>query len=105
MIRSCGQESSGGVGEKVMNEVGGEGITVKVLGENFLSWLFLPIWEEKICGPGRENNLPGFPLLLFSPACQTVENTVFLSIFLPMFSIPPKFTSTKHSVKVDKTKN
>ena len=72
-----------------------EGIMVKVPREHFLFRLFLLIWEEKICGPGRENFLPGFPSSLFSLVCQTVENTVFHSIFLPMFSILPilpKFT-------------
>ena len=77
-----------------------EGIMVKVPREHFLFRLFLPIWEEKICGPGRENFLSGFPSSLFSLVCQTVENTVFHSIFFPMFSILPKFTPTKHSVKV-----
>ena len=77
-----------------------EGIMVKVPREHFLFRLFLPIWEEKICGPGRENFLLGFPSSLFSLVCQIVENTVLHSIFLPMFSILPKFTPTKHSVKV-----
>ena len=76
-----------------------EGIMVKVPREHFLFRLFLPIWEEKICGPGRENFLSGFPSSLFSLVCQTVENTVFHSIFLPMFSILPKFIPTKHSVR------
>ena len=85
---------------------------VKVQWGSFLSWLFLPIWEEKICGPGRENFLPGFPSSLFSLVCQTVENIVFHSIFLsifsilpkftPIFSILPKFTPIKHSVKARK---
>ena len=77
-----------------------EGIMVKVPREHFLFRLFLPIWEEKICGPGRENFLPGFPSSLFSLVCQTVENIVFHSIFLPRFSILPKFTLTKHSVNL-----
>ena len=75
------------------------GIKVRVLWEHFLSRLFLPIWEDEICGPGRENFLPSFPPFLFSSACQIVENTVLLSIFLSMFSISPKFTTTKHSVR------
>ena len=75
-----------------------EGIMIKVPREHFLFRLFLPIWEEKICGPGRENFLPGFLSSLFSLVCQTVENIVFHSIFLPRFSILPKFTPTKHSV-------
>ena len=77
-----------------------EGIMVKVPREHFLFRLFLPVWEEKICGPGRENFLPGFPSSLFYFVCQTVENTVFHSIFLPRFSILPKFTPTKHSVNL-----
>ena len=72
---------------------------VKLPREHFLFRHFLLIWEEKICGPVRENFLPGFPSSLFSLVCQTVENTVFHSIFLPMFSILPKFTQTKHNVK------
>ena len=48
----------------------------------------------------RENFLPGFPSSLFYFVCQTVENTVFHSIFLPRFSILPKFTLTKHSVNL-----
>ena len=64
------------------------GIMAKVLWEHFLPRLFLLIWEDEICGPERENFLSGFPPFLFSLACQIVENTVFLSIFLPMFSIP-----------------
>ena len=75
------------------------GIKVRVLWEHFLSRLFLPIWKDEICGPGRENFLPSFPPFLFSSACQIVENTVLLSIFLSMFSISPKFTTTKHSVR------
>ena len=75
-----------------------EGIMVKVSREHFLFRLFLLIWEEKICGLGRENFLPDFPSSLFSLVCQIVENTVFPYIFLLMFSILPKFTPTKHSV-------
>ena len=72
---------------------------VKVQWGSFLSWLFLPIWEEKICGPGRENFLPGFPPFLFSLYSQTEENSVFYPIFLPIFSILPKFHPTKNSVR------
>ena len=89
---------------------------VKVPWEHFLFRLFLPIWEKKICEPGRENFLPDFPSSLFSLICQTVENIVcqtvknivFHSIFsilpklTPIFSILPKFTPIKHSVKARK---
>ena len=60
-----------------------QGIMVKVSKEHFLFRLFLPIWEEKICGPGRENFLPGFPPFLFSLYSQTEENSVFYPIFHP----------------------
>ena len=75
-----------------------EGICVKVLFISFPLKLFLPIWGEEICRPGRENFLVGFPLSLFSSLSQTVKNTVFHSVFHSMFSIPPKITPTKHSV-------
>ena len=70
-----------------------EGICVKVLFISFPLRLFLLIWGDEICGPERENFLPGF-----SSLSQTVENTVFHSVFHSMFSIPPKITTTKHSV-------
>ena len=47
-----------------------------------------------------ENFLPGFPLPLFSSYSQTEENSVFHSIFLLTFSIPPKMHPTKHSASV-----
>ena len=75
-----------------------EGIMDKVFFISFPLKLFLPIWGDEICEPGRENFLPGFPLSLFSSLSQTVENTVFHSVFRSMFSIPPKITPTKHSV-------
>ena len=78
-----------------------EGIMVKGPGEHFLFKLFLPIWEEKICGPGRENFLPDFPLPLFSSYFQTEGNSVFHSIFLLTFSILSKIHITKHSVRKD----
>ena len=78
----------------------GEGISVKVLSQHFPLQIFLLIWEDENCGPRRENFLPGFPSSPFSLLCQTVENTVFHPIFLPMFSILSIFTPTKHSVKV-----
>ena len=62
--------------------------------------IFLLIWEDENCGPGRENFLPGFPSSPFSLLCQTVKNTVFHPIFLPMFSILSIFTPTKHSGSV-----
>ena len=43
---------------------------------------------------------PGFPPFLFSLYSQTEENSVFYPIFLPIFSILPKFHPTKHSVRV-----
>ena len=73
---------------------------VIILWVTFLSWVFLPIWEEIICGPGRENFILGFSPFLFSFYSQTVENTFIPLIFLHMFSILPKFHPTKHSVKV-----
>ena len=78
-----------------------EGILVKLQGHNFPPLLFLPNWEEKNCGSGREIFLPGFsPLkpLLFSIQCQTKENPLFHSIFLPIFFTPPKIHPTKHIV-------
>ena len=75
-----------------------EGIMDKVFFISFPLKLFLPIWGDEICEPGRENFLLGFPLSLFSSLSQTVENTVFHSVFRSMFSIPPKITPTKHSV-------
>ena len=77
----------------------GEDIWVKVLSQHFPLQIFLPIWEDENCGPGRENFLPGFPSSPFSLLCQTVKNTVFPPIFLPLFSILSIFTPTKHSVK------
>ena len=77
-----------------------EGICVKVFFISFPLRLFLPIWGDEICGPKRENFLPGFPLSLFSSLSQTVENTVFHSIFHSMFSVSPKIAPTKHNVKV-----
>ena len=59
---------------------------------------FLMIWEDKKCGPWRENFLPGFLSSPFSFPNQTVENSVFHPIFLPLFSILPVFTPTKHSL-------
>ena len=76
------------------------GITVKLHWGSFLPLLFLLIWEEKICGPGREIFLPSFPPLLFSSHCQTEENPFFYPIFLPIFSTPPKIHPTKYSVSV-----
>ena len=64
-----------------------EGIMDKVFFISFPLKLFLPIWGDEICGPGRENFLSGFPLFLFSSLSQTVENTVFYSVFRSMFSI------------------
>ena len=80
-----------------------ESITVKLHWGSFLSLLFLPIWEEKICGPGRENFLPGFPLPLFSSHSQTEENSVFHPIFFLTFSILPKFHPTKYNVKLKRS--
>ena len=77
-----------------------EGIMDKVFFISFPLKLFLPIWGDEICGPGKENFLSGFPLSLFSSLSQIVENTVFHSIFHSMFSIPPKITPTKHSVSL-----
>ena len=82
-----------------MNAGWWEGITVKLQWGSFPSLLFLPIWEEKFCGPERENFLPGIPLLLFSSRSQTEENPFFYPIFLLIFSIPPKIHPTKHSVR------
>ena len=79
-----------------------EGIMDKVFFISFPLKLFLPIWGDEICGPGKENFLPGFPLSLFSSLSQTVENTIFHSVFCSMFSIPSKITPTKHSVKENK---
>ena len=42
---------------------------------------FPPDLGGKILWPQGENFLPGFPLPLFSPYSQTVENSVFLLIF------------------------
>ena len=72
-----------------------EGICLKVLLISFPLKLVLPIWGDEICGRGRGNFLPGFPLSLFSSLSQTMENTVFHS----MFSILSKISPTKHSVK------
>ena len=77
-----------------------EDICVKVLFISFPLRLFLPIWGDEICGPDRENFLPGFPLSIFSSLSQTVENTIFHSVFRSMFSILSKITPTKHNVKV-----
>ena len=60
---------------------------------------FPPNLGGKILWAQGENFLPGFPLPLFSPHCQTVENSVFHSVFLPIFSIPPKIYPIKHNVK------
>ena len=49
---------------------------------------FPPNLGGKILWAQGENFLPGFPLPLFSLHCQTVENSVFHSIFLFIFSIP-----------------
>ena len=77
-----------------------EGIMDKVFFISFPLKLFLPIWGDEICGLGKENFFPGFPLSLFSSLSQIMENTVFHSIFCSMFSIPPKITPTKHSVSL-----
>ena len=77
-----------------------EGIMDKVFFISFSLKLFLPIWGDEICGPGKENFFPGFPLSLFFSLSQIVENTVFHSIFCSMFSNPPKITPTKHSVSL-----
>ena len=77
-----------------------EGIMDKVFFISFPLKLFLPIWGDEICGPGKEKFFPGFPLSLFSSLSQIMENTVFHSIFCSMFSIPPKITPTKHSVSL-----
>ena len=77
-----------------------EGIMDKVFFISFPLKLFLPIWGDEICGPGKENFFPGFPLSLFFSLSQIVENTVFHSIFCSMFSNPPKITPTKHSVSL-----
>ena len=80
-----------------MNEGSERGIMVKDNRALFL-WLFLLIWEEEICGFSRKKFLPDFLFSIFSSFCQTVENTVFYPIFLPMFSILSRFTPTKRSV-------
>ena len=56
------------------------GICVEVLSQHFSLHIFLPIWEDKKSGPGRENFLPCFLSLIFS--------------FLPVF------TPTKHTLSV-----
>ena len=65
-----------------------QGICVKVLWQHFFLQLFLPIWEDKKCRLKRENFLPGFLSSPFSFSNQTVENSIFHPIFLPLFSIP-----------------
>ena len=70
-----------------------------MISQHFPLQIFLLIWEDENCGPERENFLPGFPSSPFSLLCQTVENTVFHPIFLPMFSIISIFTPTKHSAR------
>ena len=55
---------------------------------------FPPDLGGKILWPQGENFLPGFPLPLFSPYSQTVENSVFHSIFLFIFFIPLKSTQS-----------
>ena len=99
----CGQKSSGGIGERVIShEWGyiGESICVKVLWQHFSLLLFLLIWEDQNCGPGRENFLPGFLSFPFSFPNQTVKNNIFHPIFLSLFSILPVFTPTKHTLRV-----
>ena len=85
--------------EKVMNEVSGRGH----YGKRQLRALFSHSFSSqfgrmKFVGPG-ENFFLGFSSSIFSSLCQIVENTIFHPIFLPMFSILPKFIPTKHSVR------
>ena len=75
MFRSCEMKKKRSVTLKKTKKW--EGIKVKLPQCSFPSLLFLPIWEEKFCGPREaqgENFLPGFPLPIFSPHCQTVGN-------------------------------
>ena len=76
-----------------------QGICVKVVWQHFSLQLFLPIGEDKKYGPGREKFLPSFLSSQFSFSNQTVKNSVFHPIFLPLFSILPIFTQTKHNLK------
>ena len=73
----------------------GEGIKVKLPQGSFTSLLFLPIWEEKFLWTQGENFLPSFPLPLFSPHYQTVENSSFPFYIFHLPIIYP----TKHNVR------
>ena len=77
---------------------------VKLHWGSFPSLLFLPIWEEKICRLKEKIFSMVLHSPLFSSYSQTEENSVFHSIFLLTFSIPPKIHPTKHSVREMKEK-
>ena len=86
------------VERKIVMIVAMRAFLYKCCESTFLSTIFLLIWEDENCGPRRENFLPGFLSSAFSFFCQTVENTVFHPIFIPLFSILTIFIPTKHSV-------
>ena len=79
-----------------------QGICVKVLSHHFSLYIFLLIWEDKKCGPGRENFFLGFLSSPFSFSNQIVENNIFHHIFLILVSILLVFTPTKHSLKLER---
>ena len=86
------------VGVNVIS-VGGEANMVKMPGENFSLPTYPPeLGRQKFVG-WRESFLPVFHSLSFSslPKQQKIH------IFSPIFSIPPKFHPTKHSVRLTLT--
>ena len=71
----------------------------------FSPLVFCPFWEENfLVGPKRKNPSPtiSFPSL---PPNQTPSKKYSLLVFFFFFSIFPKIHSTKHTIKLDKTKN
>ena len=84
MFRSCEMKKKGSVTLKKTKKW--EGIKVKLPQCSFPSLLFLPIWEEKFCGP-REKifslvfHSPYFPLI--AKQWKTEFSTQFSFIYFP----------------------
>ena len=83
------------VGANVIS-VGGEANMVKMLGENFSLLAYPPeLWRQKFVAR-RES----FLLIFHSLSFSSLPKQQKIHIFSPIFSIPPKFHPTRHSVRL-----
>ena len=61
--------------------------------------IFSPIWRDCVLEGRRENWWVPPKSLIFSTLNQTTKNIIFSPLFSPSFSILPKITPTKHSLR------